>query len=325
MKQDWLDSELLINYCKGTITEHEKEALEKWLSADAEHLHFMNSFQQMWNEMDQDPTIEVCNDRSFSLLTKKIALSKKRANLRVLYKTMLAASVLLILMVGSFVVYQDFYGNKSKQYYAANGNIEVELPDHSIVSIHQGSRLQFSSSFLGMDRKVKLEGEAFFDVTKNPELPFVVETNGVAVRVLGTKFNLDATNESKGVRLAVVEGKVLFIAGNANSSEIIVNGGEMAEWNVKQAHFISSSIDHNLLFWKTGKLYFNEQDLTYVLNTISDNFGVNFKLDNPELRKLKLKAQFNGESLDDILASISFALNIEFIPNGGNFFYVKAI
>ena len=102
--------------------------------------------------------------------------------------------------------------------------LPIQLIDGSLVLLKKGSRISYSKNFMGNTREIFLSGEAFFEVTKNPEKPFLVFANGLVTKVLGTSFNIKAYDKDKNVTVEVKSGKVsVFAQSDANSKEKATN------------------------------------------------------------------------------------------------------
>jgi ferric-dicitrate binding protein FerR (iron transport regulator) len=128
----------------------------------------------------------------------------------------LAAAAVVILGVALWWMLgrQDAGLTVSIAYSAEKGKIEnVTLPDGSSVALNAGSTLEALQGFGGKERRVKLCGEAFFQVEHDKSKPFIVEADGASVRVVGTAFNVSAYSESGSVTTTVAEGKVEFSSG----------------------------------------------------------------------------------------------------------------
>lgn len=152
----------------------------------------------------------------------------------------IAASIFLLIAIGFW--YTQFFLQKSsaigvyEKLVAEHPNSMVEvrnesekilpikLIDGSLVLLKKGSKISYSKNFLGSTREIFLSGEAFFEVTKNPEKPFLVFANGLVTKVLGTSFNIKAYDLDKDVTVEVTSGKVsVFAQSDANSKEKAAN------------------------------------------------------------------------------------------------------
>jgi len=152
----------------------------------------------------------------------------------------IAASIFLLLGIGFW--YTHFYQQKSsregiyEKLVAENTNklvevrnenektLPIQLIDGSLVLLKKGSRISYNENFQGNTREIFLSGEAFFEVSRNPEKPFIVFSNGLVTKVLGTSFNIKAYDKDREVTVEVKSGKVsVFAQSDANSKEKATN------------------------------------------------------------------------------------------------------
>jgi ferric-dicitrate binding protein FerR (iron transport regulator) len=180
-----------------------------------------------------------------------------------------AASVLL---AGVLIV--RTLGNGQETMTASSGSRVIALADGSRVTLHQGATLRYPRSFGDRkERHVELDGRAFFEVTRNPAQPFVVEGDAVNVTVLGTSFEVDDQQS----RVAVRTGKVQVAEQAHPERKVIILPGEQTM--LKSGGLEKETADPNDLYWKTGELTFNNRPLEAVIKEISRILGVPVQLD----------------------------------------------
>lgn len=150
------------------------------------------------------------------------------------------------------------------------GQYQIVLPDGSHVWLNAASSLRFPSAFTGNERSVKLEGEAYFEVAKDKQKPFMVEVKGMKVEVLGTSFNLMAYDEEPEIQTTLLEGSVKVVQG-ANYK--IIKPGQ-------QASVLQNSIDVNdvdtdeITAWKNGLFQFSQAGLETVMHQLGRWYNV---------------------------------------------------
>ena len=129
------------------------------------------------------------------------------------------------------------YGNQSK----------LTLADNTVVWLNAGSRLVYPTAFKGKTREVLLFGEAYFEVAKNPEKPFIVNTSDAQIKVLGTQFNVSAYAEDKVIQTVLKEGSVEFIRNDAGffDEPIVMKPNQMVSFVKTNKETSVSSVDAN--------------------------------------------------------------------------------
>lgn len=185
----------------------------------------------------------------------------------------------------------------------------VILPDGTKVHLNAGSRLRYPDKFKETERRIFLEGEAFFEVTKNPEKPFYVQTHNTATRVLGTRFNLRSWKGQTDI-LNVEEGRVQF-TGLGCRDTLILHADMQGVFDGRSIK--GSLIDsQNQVAWTKGIMVFNDLKLSEVAAELERWYAVQIHLGDPGLADYRVKARFDNPSLVDVLRDISFALNIKY-------------
>ncbi|HEY0055585.1 MAG TPA: FecR domain-containing protein [Pedobacter sp.] len=147
------------------------------------------------------------------------------------------------------------------------GKFQLILPDGSKVWMNSASSLRFPTAFNGRDRRVVLSGEAYFEVAKSKTLPFIVETNGMEVKVLGTHFNVAAYHDDEIIKTTLLEGSVQV---GKNSQKVLLSPGK--ESTLIKASGTMKVADANLaeaLAWKNELFVFKNADIKLVMRQLS--------------------------------------------------------
>ena len=182
---------------------------------------------------------------------------------------------------------------------------EFVLPDGTEVTLAPGSKLTFGEK---SPRNTALEGKAYFEVAHDEAVPFEITSDGAFVRVLGTKFMVDAGSSVKEVY--VTEGKVLF-AKSSDSEGVILTKDMHATLSESDAvPVLAMEPDVNSIAWQRGSFIFDKTPLKEVLETLSEHYKVSFAA--TDLDK-QLSGEFYAEDLDLIISLIESALDVHII------------
>ena len=204
-----MDKELLLKYIAGKASQKEKEDVAAWIDADAANLKEFISLRKSYDAFIWQDT------GAFSKKTKK-TISLHPVTQRILR----IAAVFVVAFGLSYAMIQILQKEDIEMqtvYVPAGQRTLVTLADGTTVWVNGKSTLTFPSHFSSRTRTVELDGEAYFDVRKNPEKQFIVSTaHQSAIKVLGTKFNVKAYKEADEVITTLVEGKVNFEFNNAS-------------------------------------------------------------------------------------------------------------
>ncbi len=152
------------------------------------------------------------------------------------------------------------------------GQYQLTLPDGTRVWLDAESSIRYPTSFAGTERKVQMTGQAYFEVAKNEQMPFIVETVGTRTTVLGTNFNINAYANEKTIKATLLEGSIKFSFGNQErllhpGEQAVVNNGGGA-WQTRKADTWQA------VAWKNGQFDFDDMDLPSILRQISRWYDV---------------------------------------------------
>ncbi|WP_114793208.1 DUF4974 domain-containing protein [Niabella yanshanensis] len=207
------------------------------------------------------------------------------------------------------------------------------LPDNSAVTLNMGSTLKIDEGFGTGNRDVYLDGEAFFEVTHNKNLPFVVHVKDYKVKVLGTRFNVKAYKNDRLSETSLIEGSVQIIVNKNGKDEVYktleVNqkftteadsstltaiakdmGGEvvpLSYYNEKQA--VETA-------WTKELLIFEGQSLDEIKNILERKFGVTITIPDQKVQQYMYSANFTNESIDEILKALQLSYPFSYKKEG---------
>ncbi|MEZ5104966.1 MAG: DUF4974 domain-containing protein [Draconibacterium sp.] len=192
---------------------------------------------------------------------------------------------------------------------------KMELSDGTVVHLNVGSKLIYPMVFTGSTREVTLSGEGYFDVEHNPEKPFIVKTEKLDVKVLGTSFNVSAYPNDDNVETTLVKGKVtLEKRENSGASQSIGSmvPGQHVEYNTKTGAILSVKGNvEQYTGWKEGKLVFKNASVSDVASKLSRMFNVEIEIGD-DIKDYTYSVTFVDEPLFQILDLMTMATPIEY-------------
>ena len=152
------------------------------------------------------------------------------------------------------------------------GQYQLELPDGSQVWLNATSSIHFPTSFTGTERRIEITGEAYFEIAKNPNMPFIVTVSNSEVQVLGTHFNINAYNDEDNVKTTLLEGSVRFVNdGSIN----ILKPGQQAQLTKEGTTKVVSDVNvDNVVAWKNGMFDFENAGIETVMRQLSRWYDV---------------------------------------------------
>jgi len=153
------------------------------------------------------------------------------------------------------------------------GQYQIVLPDGTRVWLNSASSLKYPTTFAGNDRRVELNGEAYFEVSKDPSKPFYVKTATQTVTVLGTHFNINSYADEIAAKTTLLEGSVR-ITGNTNGATAKLKPGEQAVNTINAIDVKENADIDEAVAWKNGKFLFRNTDLHTIMRQLSRWYDV---------------------------------------------------
>lgn len=184
----------------------------------------------------------------------------------------------------------------------------ILLSDGTKVFLNAGTTLKYPVNFIkGKNREVFLEGEAFFEVSKDTKHPFIVNANNMNVKVLGTKFNMSSYKDDSEISTVLVEGSVSLSNDSKPKETSLLKPGYKGSWNKSDSNISLEKVDTRIYTeWMHGDVIFRNSTFEEIIKKLERNYNVTIQNNHKALNLKKFNASFNKniESIDDILISI---------------------
>jgi ferric-dicitrate binding protein FerR (iron transport regulator) len=275
-----------------SLKEHQN--IQEFLSGDIsddKRKEFVRKFNSQKNKRVKEMTRSKNNFDAQNAWTKLhdrleedgLLTDKKQRTIKLNYISKIAASVILVLglTISAYFIFQ------TERYieYASNENLkELVLPDGSVVTLNENSTIKYPKKFRKKLRKVEFSGEAFFDIKRNPEMPFVIHTNDANVKVLGTSFNL--LSKGSNTELTVTSGKVSLSRKHDLSEQIVLEVGDKGLL-VNNKLMKETNKDINYLAWKTKEFNFYDMSLEQVFADLEKVYKTDIIIEDAKIGELK--------------------------------------
>ena len=192
--------------------------------------------------------------------------------------------------------------------------LQLTLGDGSRVWMNSNSRFSFPERFDSMERRVILEGEAYFEVEKDSLKPFHVETDGLITTVLGTTFNIQNQVE-EFIDVSLLKGEVM-VAEKGSAKAVWLKPGEALHHHLGSGEQKVEIFDPLLvLAWKEGWIRFDQASLEEVVLTLENWYGVDIRLINTKPKAWKFSGEYQEQTLEQVLHSMAYIKSFEFSIN----------
>ncbi|AYL94824.1 FecR family protein [Mucilaginibacter celer] len=324
---------LIIGYLEGKITEEETQYLLQKVQTDKEFSDAFEDIAEIWSARKAIPNNNLRANDALNRINKKIdelgaipdQSAKRHSNTIILkLRPLLAIAASVLLLVCSFWFYNNRLNNNSAGSLAFTENRttpgqkkKISLPDGTVVTLNASSNLRVTGNFGDEKREVYLEGEAFFDVKRNPEKPFIVHTGKVATQVLGTHFNVSAYANDANITVSLVQGKVQVDMNNDLSKRIILDPGKQMTYSKTDGQArVTDFTTEDITGWKENKLVFNYDSWTDAAKKLSRWYGIPVQLQDSTLLRCKLKGTFENIPLTKVLGQIKMVSDISWKMQG---------
>jgi len=297
----------------NSASKEEQSLLDVWLREKPENQHSFDLKRQQWEEILLIVDGED-KKRVFANIKNKINQGDKLIDLAERSKRKsswgwmrIAASVVSIVSLGALSYYEisDPFSHLNLMGYdlvEADAGIQKTqiLADGSTVYLNGDSRLKYKIDSESEERKLYLEGEAFFDVARDENKPFVIGLEDSNVKVLGTSFNIQAYPGDEQISTSVVTGRVAF--ERKEDKSLVLLPGNKGVIDKHQKSIEKYDVDNSRdVAWMNKALYFENTSLSDMAKSLYRMYGVRLKFTDGSLKNLKITAKFENEKIEEIL------------------------
>lgn len=320
MEKEYIDN-LIALKLSNQINNTQNIELNEWLIQSDDNLKYFQEVEKIWNISDADNTFNPDVHKAWNELQNRLNLSKDDTKVvsinRPKFKFYRVAAAITVMLGFSLFLYNTFSGPAIIEYTTyANQTKEITLPDNSKVILNANSTLKYPEKFNGSTRSVELQGEAFFDVTKDKEHAFIINTFDAYTKVLGTSFNIKAMSSNDKVTVSVVTGKVeVGIVRSDLKAQLIPGNTAIIDFKNTNIEKVENTIE-NINAWKTGSLNFDDQLISVLINDLELLFNVNIEA-NANILNCHFTGSFNKPELFEILNILELSNGITHIKKDG--------
>jgi transmembrane sensor len=299
--------------------EASSEEIERLLALIRNDRSMQDIFEDQLRKSDPEIDVNV-QQKIFSNIRQNISSKNEPHFIQKNWKKVLQwAAILILPIVSALSVYyfmQTQQGNNHPTVIIAGygEKAEVVLPDGSRVWINSGSKITYNDEFNRKQRPVYLEGEAYFEVTKDKERPFIVKTESMFVEALGTSFNIRSYSEDQQAFAVLIEGKIKV---SASGQEQILSENQRAIFNKSTQTLTTDMVrSGDFVQWKSGNLYFDNQSFEDIARTLSRIFNVDIQFASDKLRSIRFSGTLGMSSIRNTLDILSLTSPMRYEMQG---------
>ncbi|MFB6319313.1 FecR family protein [Saccharicrinis sp. FJH54] len=304
---------LIVRYKNNDASKDEQLALLNWIKESGSNRKYYQETVALCDRLN-NAHVNFDSEKAYENFLKETAVAGNIFKLTPFLR--IAASVLIVLSIGLTAL---FLSTRSVNQVVVATNVEIldqDLPDKTEVTLNKESELTYPSRFTEEKRKVKLNGQAFFNVHHNEKHPFVVKAGPVEVEVLGTSFDVHNDTLLQVTTVTVETGKVKVSYPDNNFIAYLEPGDQCSvNWGNKSTRE-SKVNDANYKAWLTKVLVFESSPLSKVIKDLNQVYDKKIVIADQNLRNCMLTTKIDNTPQKEVLTMLEKSLNVEVIDNG---------
>lgn len=295
----------------GNIDLQDKKKLEEWLELSEENREQYRKHKELWLAVNLVKEARKYDHiKAYRNFQKRITEPEKKKRKSINFFRYVAAVLPLAILTAYFCY--SYFSMKEISETMSLKTIVVPKGSTSRVLFRDGSNLWINSESevelvpsVKSERRIDLKGEAFFEVARNEDLPFIVRAKEVEVKVLGTTFNVNAYADDDEIKISLESGSVELVL--AEGGGLLLKPSEQAVCNLKTKEIIVREIDiRQVTAWKLDQLIFTGESFDVIIKILEKKFNITIDVEKPGLASARFSGDFTkGETIDQILKIMS--------------------
>lgn len=321
-----MDDKLLLRFLKHQCSKAELELVEKWIATDKANAGLLFEMERIWSLKDEIYFSDEEKIRqAFKQFAKKNKLQTKRTTRQVLLSSVKYAAAIVIMVLLSLNLYNTVF----RTHEVSMNTVEVPRGKHTFLTLSDGTKVWLNAdtkfsypSDFGTSREVYIEGEGYFDVTRNEKKPFVVNGNLFKISVLGTEFNVNAYN-NENIDISLKKGRIDVLTDNSENGFFLIPNDQLhigldGETTVRQVDM--TAIDK----WTTGEIVITEQPLSATMKVLERKYDIPIIIMDEELSGeiFSCRAK-SGASLEYVLGLLKETKKMNYKFDNGQLLITK--
>ncbi len=315
---------LIAKFLSGETTPAESEELTRWIDESSANKKLFDTNKRIWEKSPvYFSSSEIFSDQRKvkDQIIQRLSKPEEQVSLSVwMYRVAAILAFPIMLGIGWYLGSGRNNAETAMcEVTAPKGQIsKCVLADGTQVWLNAGTTITYDPTLKGNYREVKLDGEAYFRVSKNKHKPFVVTTKQAQIKVLGTVFNLKAYSGEDKVETTLEEGSVEFSLNGSNADPIKIKPGEQVVYNISENKITQEKVDIYLqTAWKDGKYVFKDADLQTIIKELERLYDVRIHLKDDSLMHLRFRGMFEyDQNIFSALETLEETTNMKYRMDG---------
>lgn len=320
---DQIDS-YIQSFLNGSLDAEGHAALRRWIKATPENRTYFHDTVSIWKATGVMANADDFDlEKAIGKFNKEAKPAKQMDYYRRVLRMSAAAIIILLCGISSlFFLWQsertasEMVG-EYKEYVVEvpdGAKSKITFPDGSVVWLNAGSKVKYDSNFAKESRNVELSGEGYFEVSKNKELPFVVNTGKLTVKVLGTKFNLKSYEEDSEVKVTLKEGAVKVGDFPTDAAPVVLKPNQRFTYKkINQSMQVDSVDASHIENWRNGAMTFERVSLGDITKELKRQYDIPIRIENESLRNIVYYSDFQE--------NVTIEKVLEILSSGNKFRY----
>jgi ferric-dicitrate binding protein FerR (iron transport regulator) len=311
---------IIKKYLSGKSSEEEQKDLLQWIRRE-ENLNEFQRIKQEWTTEVRKETIpsefvqdwKTIQNKMMAQLQQEVQQKQRTLNFfryAAIFMVLIAVPALLYIFSQNQPAAPLVYTTVAADY----GQIsKAILPDSSVVWVNSGSSIKYNNQFSASNRDIELIGEAFFEVTRNADLPLIVTNSGLKVKVLGTEFSVSAYPEEPNIHVILEKGKVELTSVSNTRFRQEMKPGEMATFSKTKNELALATVNTSLYTsWKDGLINIYNLPLSELVIKLEKRFNQKFLVDE-QIKDVPYTFTIKNEDLSSVLSLMEKITPVEAI------------
>ena len=321
--------ELLHRLIAGSTTEEENRELMEWFRQCASQEEFFMLFENVWKDSPDEMPRDV-QERMYRRLNRDLGEEKKTIKVipwhsyfsRKIWQRVAVACIIVVLSLANYNMF-----HKQKQLSTQNFTVSAEkgqrafvtLPDSTKVWLNSDTKISYPADYGMKERNVALMGEAYFEVAKNPDKRFIVETKGMQVEALGTAFNINAYKNDNKIIASLFSG---FVRVSYEDHVTILKPHESVKVDLLTRDFFQyeDNTMKDIALWRENEITFDGESLEEIAHIINRLYNTTIYIEDESLKKECYIGTVRNNSLENFIDIINLTTPVVYENKGDTVF-----